>query len=113
MTVDVTIKQNDTKVRFSYIPKIDGVPVPPADFVGATLKFILRNESLKISRDAVITPDDEAEPPHVTFDYDPEPEDVAATGKFRQEWRVVTIDGKPLTYPNGGYNIVEILPSLA
>jgi hypothetical protein len=45
-----------------------------------------------------------------TFSYQPVATDVAATGKFQQEWEVVYPDTKILTFPNGGYNIVKILP---
>lgn len=108
MTPDITIKQHDTKIRFIYTPKIDKQRIPPADVAGASLSFMLRNSSVALKRVAVIL--DQGE--YVDFIYDPISDDVAKSGLFRQEWELLTIDGKPLTFPNNGYNIVEILPDL-
>jgi hypothetical protein len=45
-------------------------------------------------------------------EYQPIPEDMETKGKFKQEWEVVFNDGKILTFPNDGYNTVNILEDL-
>jgi hypothetical protein len=100
-------KQHDTKIKFTDTPKIDGVPIPPEDLAGCTLSFIMKqkNGQIAIKQPAVITPGG-------TFEYEPEPEDVAEAGKFQQEWELVYPSGKILTFPNDQYNLVTIKADL-
>jgi len=106
----IITKQHDTKITFTDIPTIDGVPVDPATLVGAALSFVLKGTAndgtaVAIKQTAVITPGG-------TFQYDPVAGDVAKDGKFKQEWEVVYPSGKILTFPNSAYNTVKILPDL-
>lgn len=101
----ILTKQHDTKITFTDIPSIDGVIVPPANLVGCTLKFLMKGDTIAISQVATILPDG-------TFTYAPAPTDVATPGDYKQEWEVMFPGNKPLTFPNGSYNVVKILPDL-
>ena len=103
-----TIKQNDTKPIFKdSSPSIDGVPLTPADVVGCTLKFLMKNAdgSVAVSQVATINPD-------ATFSYQPILADVSTPGQYRQEWQMTYSNGKTITFPNNDYNTVNILPDL-
>jgi len=109
-TTTIVTKQHDTKVTFRDSPTINGVPVLPADLAGCTVSFLLKDTAPAstippIKQPAVINVDG-------TFSYDVVPTDVAATGKFQQEWEVAYPNGKLLTFPNDGYNIVKIIADL-
>lgn len=101
----ITIKQHDTKLKFTDTPTIDDVAVLAADLADCDLSFILKNSELSIKQDATITVEG-------TFEYEPEASDVETVGKFKQEWEVVYPSGKILTFPNGGYNTVKIIADL-
>jgi hypothetical protein len=101
----VTIKQHDTKVTFTDVPKIDGVTVTSGDLAGCTVSFILKSATVSIKAPAVITAGG-------TFSYDPVPADVAVIGDYQQEWEVVYPSTKILTFPNGDYNKVTIIADL-
>lgn len=101
----ILTKQHDTKITFVDTPTIDGVVVPPTNLIGATLKFLMKGDTVTISQTAVIMPDG-------TFSYAPVATDVATAGDYKQEWEVTFPGNKPLTFPNGSYNIVKILPDL-
>jgi hypothetical protein len=107
MATTIITKQHDTEITFKDTPTIDGVVVPPSQFSGCTLSFLLKNSdgSIAIKQAAIINPDG-------TFQYNPIPTDVAAIGKFNQEWEVVYPTGKILTFPNSGYNVVKIIADL-
>ena len=48
-----------------------------------------------------------------TFSYNPVASDVASVaGDYQQEWEVLFPGNKPLTFPNGTYNVVKILPDM-
>jgi hypothetical protein len=104
-------KQHDTKITFRDVPTIDGVAIPPANLVGCSLSFLLKSDGatpVAIKQAAIILGDG-------TFSYDPVPADVATAGDFLQEWELVypgTPPQKILTFPNGSYNTVKILPDL-
>jgi hypothetical protein len=101
----ITLKQHDTKIRFTDVPKVDGVALTPTDLSGATVSFLLKGTTTSIKQAAVIAGDG-------SFYYDPAPADVAATGDFQQEWEVVYPSGKILTFPNDSYNSVKIIADL-
>jgi len=107
MATTIITKQHDTQITFKDQPTIDGVNVPPANFNGCTLSFLLKNAdgSIALKQAATINVDG-------TFQYLPVPGDVASIGKFQQEWEVVYPSGKILTFPNSGYNIVKIIADL-
>lgn len=110
----ITIKQHDTKGTFIFAPTIDGVVVLFADLAGATVSFIMKGKAdddsqVAIKQPAAIVDDGNG---NANFTYDPEAGDVAKSGKFRQEWEVIYPSGKRQTFPNGGYNTVQILPDL-
>jgi hypothetical protein len=107
MATTIITKQHDTQITFKDTPTIDGVAVPPANFSGCTLSFLLKNAdgSIAIKQTAVINVDG-------TFQYSPIPSDVANIGKFNQEWEVVYPTGKILTFPNSGYNVVKFIADL-
>ncbi len=107
----LTIKQHDTNIKFTDTPTIDELPVPVADFSGATVSFIMKSTdpAVSIKQDAVIITDD---PPNARFEYEPEDSDVQTVGKFRQEWEVAYLSGKILSFPNGTYNTVKIIADL-
>ena len=107
-TTTIITKQHDTKITFRDTPTIDGVPMLPADLVGCTLSFLLKDTAgliTAIKQTAVINGDG-------TFSYDPVAGDVDEVGKFQQEWELVFPSGKILTFPNDGYNIVKIIADL-
>ena len=104
-TTTWVIKQHNTKITFKDSPTIDGVAVPPTDLTGSTLYFLLKNDTKAIKQSATIQADG-------SFAYSPSPSDVAATGKFQQEWEVVYPTGQILTFPNNGYNVVKIIADL-
>jgi hypothetical protein len=104
----VTIKQHDTKITFRDIPTINGAAVPPANFAGCTVSFVMKGDDTTITpikQAALINGDG-------TFSYAPVPTDVASIGNFKQEWEVVYPDTSRLTFPNGGYNLVKIIADL-
>ena len=103
----LNIKQNDTKPIFTDTPTINGVPMLPADLVGCSLRFLLKNAdgTITVNQVATINPDG-------TFAYSPVPADVANVGTFSQEWQLTFPNAKTLTFPNNGYNTVEILADL-
>jgi|SRR5215472_1016233 hypothetical protein len=107
MATTIITKQHDTQITFKDTPTIDGVNVPPSNFSGCTLSFLLKNSdgSIALKQPATINADG-------TFQYLPVPADVAQIGKFQQEWEVVYPTGKILTFPNSGYNIVKIIADL-
>jgi hypothetical protein len=102
---NVTLKQHDTKITFTDIPKVDGVTLTPTDLAGCTLSFILKSATVSIKQAAVITVGG-------TFSYDPLPADVAVAGDYQQEWEVVYPSSKILTFPNSEYNTVKIIADL-
>jgi hypothetical protein len=87
MAVTIITKAHDTKITFQDTPTINGVVVPPANFAGCTLKFLMKiadptiTTIPPISQTATINPDG-------TFSYTPVLADVSNTGKFQQEWEV-------------------------
>ncbi len=101
----ITIKKNDTKMRFSQRPTIDGVAIPIDDLANCTVKFLMRGAGIAIAADADISGTG-------YFEYDPEPSDVEKAGTFQQEWELTYPSLKILTFPNGGYNTVIILQDL-
>lgn len=101
----ILTKQHDTKITFIDTPTIDGVPVPPSNMLGATLKFLMKGDVKVVTQPATIMPDG-------TFSYAPVAADVDTPGDYIQEWEVNFPGNKPLTFPNGSYNIVKILPDL-
>jgi hypothetical protein len=108
MAATIITKLHDTKITFKDIPTINDIPLLPADLVGCTLSFLLKdpsNPAGAIKKPAVINPD-------ASFSYDPVAADVAIIGKFQQEWEVVYPTAKILTFPNGTYNIVKIIADL-
>jgi hypothetical protein len=107
MATTITTKRNDTKITFTHTPTIDGVTVPPANFAGCTVKFILKIKDAPtgIIQTAVINLDG-------TFSYDPIPGDVDTVGTYQQEWEVTYPSSKKLTFPNDTWNIVKIIPDL-
>ena len=106
-TKTIVTKQHDTRITFTDTPTIDGVAVPPSDFAGATLAFLLKSSdgTIALKQPATINPDG-------TFAYTPVPSDVSQTGKFSQEWEVTYPGNKILTFPNNGYNLVKIIADL-
>src|SRR5262252_56196 len=103
MATTSTIKRHDTKLVFTDVPTIDGVPLVAGDLVGCTVSFLLKDTAgviPPIKQTATIT--------GATFSYSPVPSDVANSGKFEQEWEVVYPSAKILTFPNDKYNIVKI-----
>lgn len=107
MSTTITIKQHDTKITFTDTPTIGGVAMTSGELSGASVSFLLRqtNGPIAFKREATITDD-------ATFEYEPVAEDVAKSGSFHQEWQLVFPSTKILTFPNDGYNTVEILPDL-
>lgn len=103
----VLTKQNDTKITFVDYPTINGVAVPPSNFTGCTVSWIIKNTSGSVlfKRAAQINADG-------SFSYVPTPTDVAVADTFQQEWEVVYPGNLLLTFPNGTYNTVKILPDL-
>jgi hypothetical protein len=55
-SVDVSIKQHDTKGKFIDLleASMNGAPVAPVDLVGCTLSFLMKKTGLAIRRPAVI-----------------------------------------------------------
>jgi len=109
--VDISIKQHDTKGKFTDVLKIDGEPV---DLTAATVSFMMKKTGFAFKVPAVITfPDDQGDvTKRGAVEYQPVPENVATKGKFKQEWEAVFNDGSILTFPNNGYNTVNILEDL-
>jgi hypothetical protein len=115
----VIIKRNDTKILFSDIPKIDGVPMTPDDVAGCTVSFILKGKAedgtdvaIKTAATITSTTDPDTGETVAEFQYEPSAGDVAKTGVFRQEWELVFPSAKILTFPNTGSNTVRIIPDL-
>ena len=101
----VNIKQNDTKGIFLDTLKVDGVPV---DLTGTTVFFLLRKVTVFVRQPATIV----GTPTNGDVKYQPVAVDVEVPGKYEQEWEVDFGDGRTLTFPNGDYNIVNILDDL-
>jgi hypothetical protein len=101
----ITLKQHDTKITFTDIPKVDGVTLTAGDLSGCSVKFILKSATVSIVQPAVITAGG-------TFSYDPAPADVSTTGDYQQEWEVTYPSSKVLTFPNDTYNTVKIINDL-
>jgi hypothetical protein len=107
------IKRGDTKIKFRYQnPAIDGVPLTAGDLSGCTVSFVWKGKAddgtqVALKKAAVITSTPE-------FQYgDPVDADVVAKdGKFKLEWEVVFPGGRPLTFPNGAYESVQVLQDL-
>lgn len=104
--MDITIKQHDTKGKFTDVLKLDGSAV---DLTDCTVKFLMKKTGLAISRAAVITGPD---PTAGNVEYQPTPDDVAVKGDFKQEWEVTFPDDSVLTFPNDDYNQIHILADL-
>jgi hypothetical protein len=102
--VNIKIKQNDTKGKFTDVLLLDGSAV---DLTGAAVSFLMKNADLAIKRTAVI-----ASPSTGAVEYQPIAADVAVAGVFRQEWEVIFPGGQILTFPNDSYNSVTILRDL-
>lgn len=112
-----TIKRNDTQITFSDIPKKNGAYIPFADLAGSTLSFILKQQggSVFIKKIAQIVPETIDSVQVAKFQYSPVAQDVERMGTYRQEWEVLDVDNKPLTFPNNGlppYNEVKIVADL-
>jgi len=105
MATTIITKQHDTQITFRDTPTIDGVAVPPTQFAGCTLSFLLKGAIKVIKQTATINADG-------TFQYSPVAGDVDTIDKCQQEWEVVYPSGKILTFPNYGYNIVKIIADL-
>jgi hypothetical protein len=105
--MQITIKRNDTQLTFTDTLLVNGVPT---DLTGASVSFILKNTATGVTRkrSATIT---NAEGGAVS--YAPVAEDVATEGNFDQEWEVVWVGGKQLSFPTRGYNRVVIAADLA
>jgi BppU N-terminal domain len=101
----VNIKQHDTKGIFLDTLIVDGVPV---DLSGSTIFFLMRKASVFVRQTAEVF----GSAVNGTVQYQPVDADVAVAGKFEQEWEVLFGDGRTLTFPNGDYNIVNILGDL-
>jgi hypothetical protein len=100
----LVIKRGDTKPKFLDVPLLDGARIPYDDLAGCTLSFLLKGGAIAFKRSAEITSKTIDAVAVAQFEYQPVAEDVAQTGKFKQEWELVYPSGKPLTFPNGGYN---------
>jgi hypothetical protein len=107
----IITKQHDTKIVFTHTPTIDDVPMQPADLIGCTVSFLLKDVTgviAAIKQPATIT--------GAVFSYQPVASDVANVGKFQQEWELIFPPGPPngkiLTFPNNTYNVVKILADL-
>jgi hypothetical protein len=102
-----TLKQGDTKMTFTDTPTINGVAMTPPQLVGCTVYFLMKtfDGATLVRNTGVINPDG-------TFSYAVTAGDVANAGKFQQEWDLIFPGGASLTFPNNGYNVVNILPEL-
>lgn len=101
----VNLKRNDTKGIFNDVLTVDGVAVNLSGIL--FLYFILRKPEKSIKQIATVT-----NAATGAVSYQPVAADVNASGKYRQEWEVVFADSRPLTFPNGDYNEVNILSDL-
>lgn len=103
----ILTKQHDLKITFTDTPTINGVVVPPSNLIGCTLTFLIKSldGAVAVKKSATILGDG-------TFSYNPVASDVAVAGDFLQEWEVVFPGALPLTFPNGSYNTLKILPDL-
>jgi len=164
--VDVSIKQHDTKGKFTDLleASINGAPVAPVDLNGCDASFLMKKTGIAFKRTAAIADtspmtsgslviarqykivtfvagDDfsnvgaASNASGVTFtatgttpttwtngstlqalpgqvEYQPVADDVAIKGLFKQEWEVVFPSGEILTFPNDGYNTVNIWADL-
>jgi catabolite regulation protein CreA len=113
MSAVISIKQHDTKITFTDDPTIDGVTIDYTDFAGSTVSFVMKGvaddrSQVAIKQAAAIVNNSSK----ARFTYDPISGDVAKSGKFKQEWEVIYASGKIATFPNDGYNTVNILPDL-
>lgn len=99
MSTTVYVKQHDDKAIFTDTLTVGGNPVN----LDGTVKFLLRKPGLSISQSATIVAAGAG-----TVKYQPTSADTAVVGKYRQEWEATFADGKKLTFPNDGYNIVMI-----
>ena len=109
---NVKIKSGDTAIEFTNPTgeplAIDGVTL---DLTGATILFLLKL----------------TEPPYTAYsltaaaDGTPTAGNVVyqvgtgfptIQGQYKQNWEVTLADGKIATFPNGGYNLVQILDDL-
>lgn len=103
----VLTKRFDTKITFLDYPTINGVAVPPSTFTGCTVLFLLKDQSgqVVLSKAAQINADG-------SFQYNPVSADVSVADTYQQEWEVTFPGNLKLTFPNGTYNTVKILPDL-
>lgn len=111
--MEVTLKRNDTKVKFKDWLKKGGIAVPLA---GCAVLFVMRQlyeRTPKIVSAAATLISQDTTGPNVGYvEYEVVAEDMDTMGDFRQEWETTFTDGKPLSFPNGSYNLVHIISDL-
>ena len=100
------IKRGDTGQRIASTLKLNGSPL---SLTGRTVSFIMRNRATgeTVKRAANITSTTAG-----TVKYARTAEDVATTGVFLCEWEVQMTPDEVLTFPNDGYQNLEILEDL-
>lgn len=114
--MEVTIKRNDTKVKFKDWLKLKGVAVPLNGLNEGDVLFVMRQLYERtpkiVEADATLISQDITGPNVGYVEYEVAAEDVNTMGDFRQEWEVTFTDGRPLSFPNGSYNLVHIISDL-
>lgn len=102
----VTVKRNDSQVEFGDSLTVDGVAV---DLTYAIVLFLmLHANGTLVTGTATI----DAVPSTGLVTYTATAANLAATGKYRQEWQATFPDGRVLTFPSTGWNTVLVIDDL-
>lgn len=104
-TADFTVKQNDTSPDIQCT--LDGID----SLSGCTVTFHARRDGTDTAQvDAAATVVDEDTP---TVKYVWQSGDTATVGWYRIEWEVTLPSGAIVTFPNNGYDWLQIVDDLA
>jgi len=105
MPTTCNIKQHDTKGKFIDTLTLNGAPVPLSGVTEA--RFFMRRRTKPYKHVNALGNITDA--PNGKVEYQPLAADVEQAGVFEQEWQITFASGLLLTFPNNGYNIVNIL----
>jgi hypothetical protein len=119
--MEVTLKQNDTKVKFKDVLKLNGVRIP---LNGCAVRFLMKQlyerTPKTVEEDATfisqVTDPNNQTPDTgcgcVEYESAIDATDLDTMGDFRQEWEVTFTDDRVLTFPNGSWNLVHVISDL-
>lgn len=102
--MDITVKQHDTKGKFTDVLTLNNQPI---DLTDCDVLFLMKGGKIALATSATVV-----DPIGGSVEYQPTSTDVATAGRFRQEWQITFPSGEILTVPNDSYNTITIMADL-